>query len=179
MIRKLLLVVLLALPLLLGCGLNLPPMPPSPPPVVEPMPPSPPLPSPICAVGQTYGCYHNPGEGWLYACPVYDAAGGVIGVLNVTDPSTCPKKPEPPPPVTSPPISSAPLIADEDLQLVPGDTQKLTWSLTSAAIDRWRSKHPEAWRADGACLSNGPAGIDAAFLAIATELKSVGVVAGQ
>lgn len=173
---KLLLLILFTLPLLLGCGLKLPPLPPEPlkpPPIVEP-----PLSSPVCAVGQTYGCYHNPGEGWLYACPVYDAAGGVIGVLNVTDPSTCPKKPEPPP-VSPPPISSAPLIADEDLQLVPGDTQKLTWSLTSAAIERWRSKHPEAWRLDGACLINGPAGIDAAFQAIADELFSAGVIAGQ
>lgn len=179
---KLLLLILFTLPLLLGCGLKLPPLPPEPPkppPVVEPPPiVEPSLPSPICAIGQTYGCYHNPGEGWLYACPVYDAVGGIIGVLNVTDPSTCPKKPEPPP-VTPPPISSAPLIADEDLQLVPGDVRKLTWGLTSAAVGRWRSFHPEAWRADGACLVNGPAGIDAAFQGVANELLRTGVVAGQ
>lgn len=34
----------------------------------------------------------------LYACPVYDANGGVVGVLNVTGgPAQCPPKPTPPP----------------------------------------------------------------------------------
>lgn len=60
--------------------------------VVPPPTPVVTTPSPVCAAGQTYGCYHNPGTGWVYACPSYDLrTGGVIGVINVPTEAACVK----------------------------------------------------------------------------------------
>jgi hypothetical protein len=58
-----------------------------------------PAPGPVCQEGQHHSCYHWPtgSSTWVYACPVYDSDGGVIDVLNVLDPATCPAKPEPKP----------------------------------------------------------------------------------
>ncbi len=177
-----------------------------------------PAPGPVCQEGQHHSCWHWPREAtsWLYACPVYDASGGVIGVQNETDPAKCPAKPEPPAPgpvcplpgqgadpskwcgcwersgrtdgewkytgdcPTPPPPTPGELIPDEELtQQDPQDGKRLTWPATEAAIARFKRAHPEKWRADGACLIDGAAGIDAAFGWIAIELKSAGVAAGQ
>ena len=148
-------------------------------PVKPNVPPTPPAtPSPVCVAGQTHSCYHNPGTGWLYACPVYDAAGGVVGVQNETDRAKCPAKPGTPPvPPVTPPAGTPALIPDEELTLADDGLIK-TWVVTDLAIKAWREAHPEAWRGDGACLIDVK-GIDAAFLGIATELAKKGVIAGQ
>jgi hypothetical protein len=76
--------------------------------------------------------------------------------------------------------TEAPLIPDEELVALPGNTSPTQmWSETEAAINRWRTLHPEKWRGDGACLIDGAAGIDGAFLGIATELLRQSIVAGQ
>ena len=78
--------------------------------VVPPPTPVVTTPSPVCAAGQTYGCYHNPGTGWLYACPSYDLrTGGVIGVVNVPTEAACVKPVVLPPPVVGgeTPVSEA------------------------------------------------------------------------
>jgi hypothetical protein len=140
---------------------------------------------PVCAEGQTHSCWaQRPGEMWAFVCPVYNSDGGVVGTTSVLDPANCPVKPEPPPeptptPTPAPDPTAPPLIEDEHLTADPTDTQKLTFNLTSAAVARWRSKHPEKWNANGSCLIDKGAGIDAAFLAISAELGTVGVVAGQ
>lgn len=82
---------------------------------------------------------------------------------------TCEKVPGPP---------ASGLIPDEELTPGPDVPQQM-WGQVDAAINRWRTIHPEKWRADGACLINGAAGIDAAFEGIATELGRQGIVAGQ
>jgi len=124
-------------------------------------------PDPVCEVGASCGCWHRPpGEAWqeLPSC---------------TAPTPGPTAPPTPKPPTPPPTVHAPLLDDEDLTLVASDTRKQTWAYTAAAIDRWRAKNPEAWRGDGACLRDGPSGIDTAFQGISDELLAVDVVAGQ
>jgi len=37
------------------------------------------------------------GSCWVYACPIYNESGGVIGVQDETDPANCPPKPPPSP----------------------------------------------------------------------------------
>ncbi len=156
----------LALALSLSGCVKLPPLPgPGPTPTPEPTPPPacPELTVPWChetsppmACGQ---CKHQPPE---EACPVMA-------------PKCEEPKPTPPPSPTT-----APLIPDEELSAQqPQDGQRLTWSLVSAAVDQWRAENPGRWRADGACLIDGAAGIDAAFQGISDTLLGVGVVAGQ
>jgi hypothetical protein len=65
------------------------PKPPTPP------PPAPTTPTPVCGPGQNYGCYHDPGGGWVYACPVYNSRGDVVGVENKPNAVDCPPKPGP------------------------------------------------------------------------------------
>lgn len=78
----------------------------------KPVPTSTPPPGPpgaVCAAGQAYGCWNQPpGEPWQFACPVYDAAGGVVGVVNAATPEQCPAKPGPdvPPPDQPPSIAT-------------------------------------------------------------------------
>ena len=96
--------------LLAGCGFNPKPRPPAPCPEecplgtactdpakgCEPIP----APGPTCAEGQSYDCWHWPPDSrtWLYACPVYNPDGEVIGVVNVVSgPAQCPAKPPKPP----------------------------------------------------------------------------------
>jgi hypothetical protein len=70
------------------------------------------------------------------------------------------------------------LIPDEEL-LLTEETGCKTWAAVDAAIFRWRAANPLAWNPEGTCLSNGPAGIDAAFAGFAEELRRSGVLAGQ
>lgn len=95
--------------LLVSAGCNLPIRPnPGPTPQPTPTPPS-----PQCTEGQAFGCWHFPPESrtWLYACPVFDAAGNVTGTVNVVGgPPQCPTKPVTPPnpnptPTPTPPPS--------------------------------------------------------------------------
>lgn len=95
---------LFAAMLLLGSCNGLPPInPPGPRPTPTPTPEPP---TPQCSVtGAAYSCWHFPPESrtWLYACPVYDAAGNVIAIANVVGgPPQCPAKPVTPPPATCP-----------------------------------------------------------------------------
>ncbi len=152
-----------------GC-VKLPPLPgPGPTPTPEPPPPPacPELTVPWChetSPPMTCGaCKHQPPE---EACPVM--------APKCEEPT-----PQPTPTPPSPP-ATAPLIPDEELSAQqPQDGQRLTWSLVSATVDQWRAENPGRWRADGACLIDGPAGIDAAFQGISDTLVAAGVVAGQ
>jgi len=137
-----------------------------------PPPPPPESPSPVCQPGhgdpgEYYGCWTlPPGQGWTYVCPWYDESGVIAGTTEVGDPALCPAEPVKPEPPSGP---NAGLIPDEEL--TPTDAVGTgAWPALNAAIHSWRDKHPEAWRADGACLIDGPAGIDAAFAGIAAEL---------
>lgn len=89
--------------LLAGCT-GLPPINPGPRPTPDPTPTPP---SPQCGANQSYSCWHFPPESrtWLYACPVYDVAGNVMGILNVVGgPPQCPQRPiEPPTTQPTPP----------------------------------------------------------------------------
>jgi hypothetical protein len=124
-----------------------------------------PPPDPVCDpnVGLVTECWHMPpGKHWQW-----------IPKPVVPTPVPTPT----PDPGTDPP--AVPLIADEDLVADETDTRKETFSLTNAAMGRWRVKHPEKWNGAGTCLVDRGAGIDAAFAAVAAELGAVGVVAGQ
>lgn len=117
---------LIAWALLLGaasCGSIKPPKPPEPPPACPATcPPGTacttpalgcvaiPPPGPVCEAGQHHSCWHRPPTSpvWLYACPVYNAAGGITGTVDVTDPTTCPAAPVEPPPVEPPPVEPPP-----------------------------------------------------------------------
>ena len=121
-------------------------------PVKPNVPPQPPDPTPVCKEGATCGCWHRPpGSPWLQLPPCI--------VL----------------PPTVPPTG---LIPDEEL-VVTEETGCKTWAVVDAAIFRWRAANPAAWNLEGTCLSNGPAGIDAAFAGFAEELRKSGVLAGQ
>lgn len=85
--------VFLAALLVAACG---PIRPPGQPPTPTPTPPS-----PQCIEGQAHSCWHHPPESrtWLYACPVYDAAGNLAAIVNVVGgPPQCPAKPVEQPP---------------------------------------------------------------------------------
>src|SRR5512145_429197 len=100
--------------LLISCTGNWPPIPNPTPPVPTPTPtptPTPqPIPDPQCTVtGGQHSCWHWPPDSTmpLYACPVYNVEGGVVGVINVTGgPAQCPAKPTPTCPETCPPYSA-------------------------------------------------------------------------
>ena len=127
-------------------------------PNVPPTPPTPPAdPSPVCEAGATCGCWHRPpGSAWLQLPPCGQA----------------------PPVVLPPTVPATGLIPDEEL-LLTEETGCKTWAAVDAAIFRWRAANPLAWNLEGTCLSNGPAGIDAAFAGFAEELRKSGVPAGQ
>jgi hypothetical protein len=94
---------------LAGCGPIKPPGPPTPPKTCPEACPhgteckdaaqgcvAIPPPGPTCVEGQTHSCWHFPPDSitWLYACPVYNAAGQVIAVINVVGgPAQCPAAP--------------------------------------------------------------------------------------
>ncbi len=168
-----------------GCGLKFSPLPgpgPEPKPTPTPEPTPPPIPVEECL----------PGLPWCHEL-VPPATCGECKHNPTSDPAHCEKAPkceeptpQPMPPPTPPPLppppspATAPLIPDEELSAQqPQDGQRLTWSLVSAAVDQWRAENPGRWRADGACLIDGAAGIDAAFQGISDVLLAAGVVAGQ
>ena len=102
--RRLALAVLACLALAACAGVSIPQPPgPTPAPVATP--------SPVCAPGQTYGCYAQPpGKGWVYVCPVYDLrTGGVSGTIEVPTEAACVKPVVLPPPVVGgeTPVSAA------------------------------------------------------------------------
>ena len=76
--------------------------------------PTPTPPSPQCAEGQAHSCWHYPPESrtWLYACPVYDAAGNLSAIVNVVGgPPQCPARPvTPPPDQGQPPSTDQPVL---------------------------------------------------------------------
>jgi len=145
-----------------------------------PQPPEPPPPTPQCSEGQSYSCWHRPpGNEWLYACPVYNSAGQVVGILNVAGgPAQCPKPPtEPPvePPV--PPPSGNYFLDDEALSVV-GPASKNTWNKTWEALQQWKAANQDKFRNEN-CLKAGGAGIDDAYDGIGALLRSKGSDAGQ
>ncbi len=144
--------------------------------------------SPICQEGEFCHCWHRPpGSPWLKAeCPSGQECSAEKECITPAPvcPSQCPEGQECIDPAKGclPKPDAPPLIPDEELTAQdPQDGKRLTWDATNAAIHRWRAKHPEKWivLGDSQCLADGVAGIDAAFLAIATELKADGIVAGQ
>ncbi len=154
-----------------------------------------PPPGPVCQEGQFCNCWHNPtGAEWLEAkCP--EGQECTIDKKCVT--------PVPPPPKTCEPPCKADekcvergsvekiyecvkipgpnepaLIPDEELTGVPDSGGVQMWDETSAAIERWKTLHPEKWNHDKTCLVS-VSGIDDAFLGIATELARQLITAGQ
>jgi hypothetical protein len=93
--------------LLAGCSAISKAVPPASPPTAAPSPS--PAPQPQCSVGQTFACWNQPpGYPWLYACPIYDAAGKVAGVENRTGPDQCPAPAGPAPAPTPAPSPVGP-----------------------------------------------------------------------
>lgn len=79
-----------------------------------------PPPGPACEEGQSHSCWHWPPDSrtWLYACPVYNAAGEIVGVLNVVGgPAQCPAAP--PPPATCPACPEGQHCTDPAVGCVP------------------------------------------------------------
>lgn len=118
-----------------SCGPIPGPQPPQPTPPPGPQCHGQPFPEPQCVEGQAHSCWHCPPDSTapLYACPVYDAAGNVIGIVNVTGgPAQCPSAPGPTPPLPTPtptptPGPTPPPSAEFDCDGLPGD---LTGTLT-------------------------------------------------
>ena len=155
--------------LMVSCsGINIPhPNPtPKPPPVVTP--------SPVCAEGQTHSCYHNPGEGWLYACPVYDAFGGIVGVQNEKDPGACPAKPgtPPPPPPPPPPPSQGCVLAGEPTETITGYAHEFGSQLNEAI----HSLYPACDIGSRCVIKERPQAFQAA---VEIKLRAMGLCAGQ
>lgn len=149
---------------LTACGPVPGPQPPSP-----PTPPPPATPSPVCAPGQHHSCYHNPGSGWVYACPVYDlTTGGVVGVLNVESAEVCAK----PTPIPGPPPTQECVLSGEPSVM---STQPNTLgTYVNAAMKRLRP-HCEV---GGDCLINDYTR-QSWQAAVNAELRKAGFCAGQ
>lgn len=179
--------------LLAACG-SIPINPPGPPGPPKPTPTPPPaqqIPEPQCAAGQTYGCWHWPPDSTmpLYACPVYDAAGGVAGVVNVTGgPAQCPAKPtDPGPGPTPPPTSCSPKL---DPALLPplnsdswtdaGSSSTFT-ALVNESVKAAQAACPEVWKQPSSptsCLT-AVGKIDQGYLLVSKQLQLRGVRAAQ
>lgn len=147
----------LAILIVAACGPTRPPKPPTPPPAP---------PSPVCAAGQTHSCYHNPGTGWVYACPVYDVrTGAVVGIQNVASKEIC-VSPTVPPPSGECVLSGEPTISS---------TQPNTLgTYVNAAMKRLK---PEC-EAGGDCLINEYTQ-QSWQAAVNAELRKAGFCAGQ
>jgi hypothetical protein len=185
-----------------GCGVKPPP---------DPVPPTPPPPEPQCVEGQTHSCWHFPPDSrtWLYACPVYDANGGVVGVIDVVGgPAQCPAAPPPPPscpqcpegqeckdpavgcvpkPIPPPTTGCNPTLDPAKSAPVGSDSE---WP---AAADQslpseWKQGVWNGVRAaqascpsawSGDCLSAGPSGINDGYRLISAALQAAGTKASH
>jgi hypothetical protein len=183
--RHLLAVPILAL--LAGCGLKPPPKPPEPP---DPTPPPVEAPQPQCAEGQTHSCWHLPPDSrtWLYACPLYNTDGGIVGTVDVVGgPAQCPAAPPPPDPEPPPatdcqpvldPAKSAPVASDSSWPPAADQTEPSLWKQSVwDAVRAAKAACAEAWSGD--CLVGGPPKIDYGYLLISKELQDAGIDASQ
>lgn len=163
-----------------ACGGHLPPInPPGPKPTPTPTPQ--PIPDPQCSVtGQAHSCWHWPPDSTmpLYACPVKDANGGVVGVINVTGgPAQCPVGPVTPPTPEPPKPTPPPVGGETNCDGLPGGLTGQTTSTFGTAVN-------EAMRDITGCSigSDCPLGNttnQTFFRAVIDKLRAKGICAGQ
>lgn len=170
-----------------ACGLL-----PSPNPVPSPPSPSPTPPAhdPVCTPGhgdpgEHYGCWAQPPGGeWMYVCPIYDAAGNVVGTQNEASPDLCPAAP-------SPPASDPCYPALDQAKVSPFDDPESNWTKievgerlsvqVQAAQNAAQAACPSFFtvKHGATCLAAGPAGIDAAYNLIAAHIQAQGLLGSQ
>jgi len=170
---------------LFGCG-----------PISGPQPPTPtpqPIPDPQCSVtGEAHSCWHWPPDSTmpLYACPVKDANGGIVGVVNVTGgPAQCPTNPAPTPTPTPVPVPTdcnpildaglmPPLNSDDwsDAGFSPSFQNDVT-----DAVKKAQAACPTVWNqpaSASSCLTSADK-IDQGYLLISKQLQYKGLRAAQ